>query len=177
MSRAQAPPRGVKKRPNAANKVPGADVQPQAVFVKFPDWVPCVVFAPDNKTLAAGSYGVIKLLDVVEHQEVAALPEPAGFVKAVAFSADGKRMAWGCEGGRIQICEAATGKPQLEVRPSPGNYFTAWAIRGGVFPGRMQSDRLVLAARDKIPPTSVPRRTEADGIRRVSSCASGGDAC
>jgi len=31
----------------------------------------------------------------------------------------------GCEGGRIQICDAATGKPQLEVRPNPGTYFTA----------------------------------------------------
>src|SRR5262245_2857918 len=95
MSEAQAPPRGARKRPNAANKAPGADVQAQAVFVKFPDWVACVSFAPDGKTLAAGSYGVLKLLDVVEKQELAVLPEPAGFVKAVAFSADGKTLVTG----------------------------------------------------------------------------------
>jgi hypothetical protein len=94
MLQAQAP-RGARKRPNAASKAPGADVQPKAVFVKFPDWAPCVAFAPDNKTLAAGSYGVLKLLDVVEQQEIAALPEPAGFVKAVAFSADGKTLVTG----------------------------------------------------------------------------------
>jgi hypothetical protein len=65
------------------------------VFVKFPDWVSVVSFAPDCKTLAAGSYRVLKLLDVVERQELAALPEPAGFVKAVAFSADGKTLVTG----------------------------------------------------------------------------------
>src|SRR5262249_55295335 len=95
ISQAQAPPRGARKRPNAANKVPGAEVQPKAVFVKFPDWVSCVNFAPDRKTLAAGSYGVLKLLDVVEQQELAALPEPAGFIKAAAFSADGKTLVTG----------------------------------------------------------------------------------
>jgi hypothetical protein len=94
-SPAQAPPRGAKKRQNAANKVPGADIQPKTVFVKFPDWVPCVAFAPDNKTLAAGSYGVLKLLDVVEQQEIAALPEPQGYIKAVAFSSDGKTLVTG----------------------------------------------------------------------------------
>jgi hypothetical protein len=95
MSQAQGPPRGAKKRPNAASKAPGADVQPKAVFVKFPDWVACVAFAPDHRTLAAGSYGVVKLLDVVEQQEMAALPEPAGFVKSAAFSADGKTLVTG----------------------------------------------------------------------------------
>src|SRR5262245_16737297 len=95
ISRAQAPPRGARKRPNAANKASGADVQPKAVFVKFPDWVFCVHFAPDRKILAAGSYGVLKLLDVVEQQELAALSESAGFVKAVAFSADGRMLVTG----------------------------------------------------------------------------------
>lgn len=95
LSWAQAPPRGAKKAPAGPNKSPGADVQPTAVFVKFPDWVASVAFAPDGKTLAAGSYGVVKLLDVVEKQELAALPEPAGFVKAVCFSADGKTLVTG----------------------------------------------------------------------------------
>src|SRR5262249_56291517 len=95
ISHAQGPPRGAKKRPNAVRKAPGADVHPKAVFVKFPDWVPCVAFSPDSKTLAAGSYGVVKLLDVVEQQEIALLPEPAGFVKATAFSADGKTLVTG----------------------------------------------------------------------------------
>lgn len=87
--------RGRGKRPTAGARAPGAEVEPQGVFVKFPDWVACVAFAPDGKTLAAGSYGVVKLIDVAEQQEIAALAEPAGFVKSLAFTADGKRLAAG----------------------------------------------------------------------------------
>src|SRR5262249_38312478 len=41
------------------------------------------------------------------------------WINVIAFSADGKRLAWGSEHGRIQICEASTGKPQVELRPDP----------------------------------------------------------
>lgn len=91
----KTPPRGKARPPQAQNKSPGAAIQPKSVFVKFPDWVECVAFSPDGKILAAGSYGVVKLIDVAEKQEVAALPERAGFVKALAFSADGKLLATG----------------------------------------------------------------------------------
>ena len=91
----QAPSRGGKNRRGAAAPTPGANVKPKAVFKKFPDWVACVAFAPDGKTLAAGSYGVAKLFDVADEREAAALPEPKGFVKAVAFSADGRILATG----------------------------------------------------------------------------------
>ncbi len=85
-----------KKAPaKAAAKAPGALVQPKTVFAKFPDWVACVSFSPDGKLLAAGSYGVTRLLDVADQQQIAELKEPAGFVKAVAFSPDGKTLAVG----------------------------------------------------------------------------------
>ena len=91
-----------RKRPDSQTKKagrpgnsPGSAVQPTAVFAKFPDWVASVAFSPDGKTLAAGSYGVVKLFDFAEHEERAALPEPNGFVKAVAFSADGKTLVAG----------------------------------------------------------------------------------
>jgi hypothetical protein len=91
----QAPSRGGKDRRGPAAPTPGANVKPKAVFKRFPDWVACVAFAPDGKTLAAGSYGVAKLFDVADEREAAALPEPKGFIKALAFSADGKVLATG----------------------------------------------------------------------------------
>ena len=85
---------GRKRLESPANH-PEPHVQPKTVFAKFPDWVACVAFSPDGKTLAAGSYGVAKLLDVAKQQEIAAFTEPAGFVKAVAFSPDGKTLVIG----------------------------------------------------------------------------------
>ena len=100
LANAQNPSGGDKNRQKksaakSAGKSPGALVQPKTVFAKFPDWVACVAFSPDGKTLTAGSYGVAKLIDVANQQEIAALKEPAGFVKAVAFSPDGKTLAIG----------------------------------------------------------------------------------
>jgi hypothetical protein len=91
----QAPSRGGKNRPARAPATPGANLKPKAVFKGFPDWVGCVAFSPDGKTLAAGSYGVAKLFDVAHERELTALAEPKGQVKALGFSADGKLLASG----------------------------------------------------------------------------------
>lgn len=69
--------------------------KPLTTFSKFPDWVACVAFSPDGKTLAAGSYGTVKLFDVAAKKETASLTEKAGMVKSVAFSPDGKQIATG----------------------------------------------------------------------------------
>lgn len=82
-------------RPKPASKTPGADVQPKSVFVKFPDRVDSVAFSPDGTTLAAGSYGVVKIIDVAEQKEVAALSDPGGFVKTLAYSPGGKTLVTG----------------------------------------------------------------------------------
>jgi len=91
----QAPSRGAKNRPARAAASPGANLKPKAVFKGFPDWVACVAFSPDGKTLAAGSYGVAKLFDVAEERERAVLSEPKGMVKALSFSVDGRILASG----------------------------------------------------------------------------------
>lgn len=73
---------------------PAKQAPAYAVFKQFPDWVHAVAFAPDNKTLAAGSYGVVKVFDVAQKKELASL-EMKGSLKAVAFSPDGQLLAVG----------------------------------------------------------------------------------
>src|SRR5262249_10988847 len=43
-------------------------------------------------------------------------------VGCVIFSADGRRLAWGNEMGVVQIAEAATGRPLLELKPNPSRW-------------------------------------------------------
>jgi RNA polymerase sigma factor (sigma-70 family) len=38
-------------------------------------------------------------------------------VAVIAFSQDGRRLAYGSENGQVHVCEAADGKPLLDVRP------------------------------------------------------------
>lgn len=77
-----------------------------AVTLKFSDWVTSVAFSPDSRMLAAGSDGVIRLLQVPETSEPTALEEPTtqslkaegqpgGFVKSLQFAPDGRTLACG----------------------------------------------------------------------------------
>jgi hypothetical protein len=119
-------PRGAGKRPPAQNDSPGANLQPKSVFVKFPGWVESVAFSPDSKILAAGSSGVVKLIDVNEQQETAALPNKGGDVKSVAFSPDGKLLATGGYQS-LKLWEVATSKV-LRVFKGHRGYVTAVAF-------------------------------------------------
>jgi WD40 repeat protein len=119
-------PRGPGNRPPAQNNSPGANLQPKTVFVKFPDWVECVTFSPDSKILAAGSYGVVKLLDVHEQQETASFPDKGGFVKTAAFSADGKLLVTGGYQS-LKLWDVATGKVLRAFKGHRG-YVTAAAF-------------------------------------------------
>src|SRR5262245_25953269 len=40
-----------------------------------------------------------------------------GYITAVAFTRDGKRLAWGAEEGRVTVADAASGKTLLHVQP------------------------------------------------------------
>jgi hypothetical protein len=120
------PPRGKANRGKTQNNSPGATIQPKSVFVKFPDWVECVAFSADGKILAAGSYGVVKLIDVAEKQEIAALPEKTGFVRALAFSPDGKLLATGGYQS-LELWDVANSKVLMTLKGHRG-YVTSVAF-------------------------------------------------
>lgn len=76
-----------------AKKVPSAPKLGQ--FGGFPDWVSSVAFSPDGKTLAAGSYQVVRLCNPETKKVDHTLKTGKGFVRALAYSTDGKLLAVG----------------------------------------------------------------------------------
>jgi WD40 repeat protein len=110
-------------------KVPGADLQPRAVFAKFPDWVACVAYSPDGATLAAGSYEAVKLFDLAAKKEIATLAEPAGMVRAVVFARDGKQLVTGSYQS-LAIWNLEMKKRERAVK-GPAGYLTSLAFSPG----------------------------------------------
>jgi WD40 repeat protein len=94
-SQGKKAPRKKAGGPQEQTATPGASIQPKFVISRFPDWVESVAFSPDGKTLAAGSYGMVKMVDVASQQEIAAYSKKGGLIKAIAYSADGKLLVTG----------------------------------------------------------------------------------
>ncbi len=74
----------------------------------FADWVTSVKFTPDGKTVAAGSYDEVQLIDVESQESVAKL-KVSGQAQALAFSPDGKTLAVGAFRG-IELWDVAQRK-------------------------------------------------------------------
>ena len=70
-------------------------LQPAAVWTGFSEQVSAAAISPDNRQLAVGSYGVVRLIDLESKSDLATLAEPKGFIKACAFSPDGKLLVTG----------------------------------------------------------------------------------
>jgi WD40 repeat protein len=82
-----------------------------AVLAAAPAWGedPAVVPAPDDSVLPPGAVARIGTTRMRE----------CNYITAVAFTRDGKRLAWGGERGSVVVCDAASGKSLLEVKAFP----------------------------------------------------------
>src|SRR5436305_2003539 len=65
----------------------------EPLVLKHKGFVYGVAFSPDGKTLAAGSYAVVKLWEPATWKELAVLEGHTQPVDTVAFSPDGKTLA------------------------------------------------------------------------------------
>ena len=66
-----------------------------ATFRGFADWVTSVAYSPNGKSLATGSYELVKCWDPKTYKTQTTLKVKSGFVKALAFSPDTKWLVGG----------------------------------------------------------------------------------
>jgi WD40 repeat protein len=90
-----------------------------------------VTFSPDGRTVAGvrqadqqairngatgASEGGVALWDTITGEQKAWIPERESAVSEVAFSPDGRMLAYSCTTGDVQLVDAATGKHRLRLK-------------------------------------------------------------
>jgi WD40 repeat protein len=92
---------------------PAQELRERAAFGRYQFRVDRAAFSPDGKVLAAGggnsNGGELKLWDVATGKEITSLPHERYSLDALAFSADGKRLA-SVGGGPVQVWDLNTHK-------------------------------------------------------------------
>ena len=91
-----------------------------------------VAFSPDGKRIAAaGSKGLVWVLEPTNGHVVATLNDQSGFVLGLAWSPDSKRIAVGDEGGTVNVMDVASGKTLLTYKGHSGPVArVAWSPTG-----------------------------------------------
>ncbi len=75
------------------------------------DSISSLVFSPDSRLLASGSFDTtVKLWDVQTGKQLISLNGHSGFIQSLAFAPDGKTLASGSNDATIRLWDLATGK-------------------------------------------------------------------
>jgi WD40 repeat protein len=116
---------------------------PNAIWISIGGGSPSLVFSPDGKTLASSETELdqrmlktfIKLSEVETGKEIRRLPGEQNQVSGVAFSPDGKTLAYG-GGASIRLCEVDSGKEIRQLKGSPGSHFLVFSPDGKTLASR-----------------------------------------
>jgi WD40 repeat protein len=93
--------RNVVKEPECIKLWDSATGKERATLIGHPADVPCVIFSPDDKTLACGREdGTIKLWDVANARGLVTFKGHTRKVTSLAFSADSGMLLWGAKTGQ-----------------------------------------------------------------------------
>jgi WD40 repeat protein len=69
-----------------------------------------------KQAVSHGNDGIVRIWDLASGREVGHYANPK-LTRAIAYARDGRTLAFGHNGGAIDIVDAQTGKPQLETEP------------------------------------------------------------
>lgn len=117
----------------------GVEIKVLGTVSGFEDWVTSVAWSPDGKTVAAGSYDEIKLIDPKTRKATKTL-KTKGFAHSLAFSQDSKHLAaarfrgaevWNLETGKTERTLEGHNGYVMCVRFSPDGKTLATAGEDG----------------------------------------------
>lgn len=138
---------------NTAMVLPVAFDSVPTVVPTSPGFIRSLAFSADGQQLAAGSSdhvqvakshaGAISIWNMAGRRLQATFPEDFG-VFSVAFSPDGKQVAFGNGRGVVKVLDPKTGKLLLEEKIGAGDTAVSYSAKGRWLAGGCQSGTLVV---------------------------------